>query len=187
VPGDIIRVIDAPADQWDFGVVRARGVCAHRVKLLGDQCAGGSGESFLPQGGRLLDLGVYAARGHLRIGADLPLAPPAQLIAAALASASDTTAAGPCAHLQPRLGEVVWARMKTYPWWPGMIACHPKSLKWWRKGQGEGSHGLQFLVIFFGDYTHRYIDVGSLAPFQRRSFDEFCGKRSSPVRWRFSL
>ena len=42
-------------------------------------------------------------------------------------------------------GELIWAKLQDFPWWPGMICKHPKSGQFLDKPNGEVH------VQFFGD------------------------------------
>jgi hypothetical protein len=61
---------------------------------------------------------------------------------------------------------MVWATLKPYPAWPAVISCNPKTCAWRR-----ADHYRQ--VVFFGDYTHRVMDIRDLVPFDRTTLQTY--------------
>ncbi|KAG6434294.1 hypothetical protein SASPL_105918 [Salvia splendens] len=61
-----------------------------------------------------------------------------------------------------QIGDMVWGKVKSHPWWPGHIyneALVPRSV---RRGKQEG----HVLVAFFGDSSYGWFDPAELIPFE---------------------
>ncbi|XP_042002117.1 uncharacterized protein LOC121751435 [Salvia splendens] len=61
-----------------------------------------------------------------------------------------------------QIGDMVWGKVKSHPWWPGHIyneVLVPRSV---RRGKQEG----YVLVAFFGDSSYGWFDPAELIPFE---------------------
>ncbi|KAI9196049.1 hypothetical protein LWI28_020565 [Acer negundo] len=59
------------------------------------------------------------------------------------------------------VGDLVWGKVRSYPWWPGQIFNEAFALPCARNGKREG----RMLVAFFGDNTYGWLDPIELIPF----------------------
>ncbi|KAK0608219.1 hypothetical protein LWI29_027361 [Acer saccharum] len=59
------------------------------------------------------------------------------------------------------VGDLVWGKVRSYPWWPGQIFNEAFALPCARNGKREG----RVLVAFFGDNTYEWFDPIELIPF----------------------
>lgn len=64
-----------------------------------------------------------------------------------------------------QIGDLVWARVKSYPWWPGMVFNQAFASPSVFKTKKEG----YLLVSFFGDSTYKWFTPASLRPFDSQS------------------
>lgn len=65
--------------------------------------------------------------------------------------------------LLPLYGEMVWVKLGHYRWWPGII-LHPSEIPE-NIMAVKHSHG-EFVVRFFGQYDHYWVNRGRVFPFQ---------------------
>lgn len=54
------------------------------------------------------------------------------------------------------VAEVVWAKIRGYPWWPGIV----------NSVQNDDPEEVIFKVSFFGDTTHAFLDETKVAKFE---------------------
>ncbi|XP_057476020.1 PWWP domain-containing protein 4-like [Actinidia eriantha] len=59
------------------------------------------------------------------------------------------------------VGDMVWGKVESYPWWPGQIYNEVYSLPSVRNTKKEG----HVLVAFYGDNTYGWLEPGGLIPF----------------------
>ncbi|XP_009412088.2 PWWP domain-containing protein 1 [Musa acuminata AAA Group] len=59
------------------------------------------------------------------------------------------------------LGDMVWGKVKSHPWWPGHIFSEAFASPSVRRTKGEG----HVLVAFFGDSSYGWFDPAELIPF----------------------
>ncbi|KAK3189755.1 hypothetical protein Dsin_029316 [Dipteronia sinensis] len=59
------------------------------------------------------------------------------------------------------VGDLVWGKVRSYPWWPGQIFNEVFALPCVRNGKREG----RVLVAFFGDNSYGWFDPIELIPF----------------------
>ncbi|KAK2646060.1 hypothetical protein Ddye_021255 [Dipteronia dyeriana] len=59
------------------------------------------------------------------------------------------------------VGDLVWGKVRSYPWWPGQIFNEAFALPCARNGKREG----RVLVAFFGDNSYGWFDPIELIPF----------------------
>lgn len=71
--------------------------------------------------------------------------------------------------------DLVWAKVRSHPWWPGQVfdasAATDKAKKYFKKGS--------FLVTYFGDCTFAWNDASRLKPF-RQHFSQMAKQSSLP-------
>lgn len=56
--------------------------------------------------------------------------------------------------------ELVWAKIRGYPWWPGIVA------KVIEEKSDDGSKHTEFLINFIGDHSHSRLQLDKLAKFK---------------------
>lgn len=61
-----------------------------------------------------------------------------------------------------RVGDMVWGKVKSHPWWPGHIFNESFASPSVRRMRGDGL----VLVAFFGDSSYGWFDPGELIPFE---------------------
>eukprot|EP00271_Cylindrocystis_brebissonii_P015595 TRINITY_DN38533_c0_g1_i1.p1 TRINITY_DN38533_c0_g1~~TRINITY_DN38533_c0_g1_i1.p1 ORF type:complete len:940 (-),score=252.43 TRINITY_DN38533_c0_g1_i1:1075-3894(-) len=61
----------------------------------------------------------------------------------------------------PKAGELVWAKVKSHPWWPARVAKLEEASEKARKTQKED----HLLVAFYGDETFKWMTETELLPF----------------------
>ncbi|KAK4856201.1 hypothetical protein QYF36_015097 [Acer negundo] len=66
------------------------------------------------------------------------------------------------------VGDMVWGKVRSYPWWPGQIFNEAFALPCARNGKREGS----LLVAFFGDNSYRWFNPIELIPFDIHYVDK---------------
>ncbi|RZC73975.1 hypothetical protein C5167_049457 [Papaver somniferum] len=59
-------------------------------------------------------------------------------------------------------GSLVWAKVKSHPWWPGYILSEAFASPSVRKTKRKG----HILVVFFGDASYGWFDPAKLIPFE---------------------
>ncbi|MCL7023194.1 hypothetical protein MKW94_016226 [Papaver nudicaule] len=59
-------------------------------------------------------------------------------------------------------GSLVWAKVKSHPWWPGYILSEAFASPSVRKTKKKG----HILVVFFGDASYGWFDPANLIPFE---------------------
>lgn len=59
------------------------------------------------------------------------------------------------------IGDLVWGRVKSYPWWPGQIFDEVQASPLVRSYKREGG----ILVSFYGDYTYAWLSPKEIVPF----------------------
>lgn len=74
------------------------------------------------------------------------------------------------------VGDMVWAKVKSYPWWPGQIFKEDWAVPSVRKTKKEG----HVLVAFFGDSSFGWFDPKELLPFDPH-YVEKSKKTKSPA------
>ncbi|KAK4534748.1 hypothetical protein CDCA_CDCA02G0773 [Cyanidium caldarium] len=57
---------------------------------------------------------------------------------------------------RPALGSFVWAKLPSYPWWPGIVAVDP---------QGVYQKGSRYNVNFYNDTQHAWVKVQQIVPY----------------------
>lgn len=62
-----------------------------------------------------------------------------------------------------KIGDMVWGKVKSHPWWPGLIFNEAFASPSVRRGKHEDHH---VLVAFFGDSSYGWFDPGGLIPFE---------------------
>ncbi|KAG7581156.1 PWWP domain [Arabidopsis suecica] len=71
--------------------------------------------------------------------------------------------------------DLVWAKVRSHPWWPGQVfdasAATDKANKYFKKGS--------FLVTYFGDCTFAWNDASRIKPF-RQHFSQMAKQSSLP-------
>lgn len=71
--------------------------------------------------------------------------------------------------------DLVWAKVRSHPWWPGQVfdasAATDKAKKYFKKGS--------FLVTYFGDFTFAWNDASRIKPF-RQHFPQMAKQSSLP-------
>ncbi|KAL1831949.1 hypothetical protein ACET3Z_001600 [Daucus carota] len=72
------------------------------------------------------------------------------------------------------IGDLVWGKIKSHPWWPGQIYNQAFASAEVRSGGIEG----QVLVAFFGDGSYGWFYPAQLVPFEYR-FSENCRQSGS--------
>eukprot|EP00850_Spirogloea_muscicola_P019876 SM000201S05932 [mRNA] locus=s201:161708:167388:- [translate_table: standard] len=63
---------------------------------------------------------------------------------------------------KPAVGDLVWARIKSHPWWPGQVFDPSNASRAAQKLRKPG----HLLVAFFGDGTFQWLQIGDLVPFR---------------------
>eukprot|EP00850_Spirogloea_muscicola_P006805 SM000033S12326 [mRNA] locus=s33:226865:232559:+ [translate_table: standard] len=63
---------------------------------------------------------------------------------------------------KPVVGDLVWARIKSHPWWPGQVFDPSNASRAAQKLRKPG----HLLVAFFGDGTFQWLQIGDLVPFR---------------------
>eukprot|EP00850_Spirogloea_muscicola_P010655 SM000063S20045 [mRNA] locus=s63:477042:482894:+ [translate_table: standard] len=63
---------------------------------------------------------------------------------------------------RPAVGDLVWARIKSHPWWPGQVFNPSDASRAAQKLRKPG----HLLVAFFGDGTFQWLQIGDLVPFR---------------------
>lgn len=61
-----------------------------------------------------------------------------------------------------KIGDMVWGKVKSHPWWPGHIYNEAFASPSVRRGKHEG----HVLVAFFGDSSYGWFDPAELIPFE---------------------
>lgn len=61
-----------------------------------------------------------------------------------------------------KIGDMVWGKVKSHPWWPGHIYDETFASPAVRRGKHEG----HLLVAFFGDSSYGWFDSEELIPFE---------------------
>lgn len=61
-----------------------------------------------------------------------------------------------------KIGDMVWGKVKSHPWWPGHIYNEALASALVRRGKQEG----HVLVAFFGDSSYGWFDPEELIPFE---------------------
>ncbi|KAH6794218.1 Tudor/PWWP/MBT superfamily protein [Perilla frutescens var. hirtella] len=61
-----------------------------------------------------------------------------------------------------KIGDMVWGKVKSHPWWPGHIYDEAFASPAVRRGKHEG----HLLVAFFGDSSYGWFDPEELIPFE---------------------
>ncbi|CAI9769015.1 unnamed protein product [Fraxinus pennsylvanica] len=69
-----------------------------------------------------------------------------------------------------RVGDLVWGKVKSHPWWPGHVYNEAFASPSVRRTKHEG----HLLVAFFGDSSYGWFDPAELIPFE----ENFAGKSS---------
>lgn len=59
------------------------------------------------------------------------------------------------------IGDLVWGRVKSYPWWPGQVFDEVQASPLVRSDKKEGS----ILISFYGDYTYAWLSPKEIVPF----------------------
>ncbi|XP_070256514.1 histone-lysine N-methyltransferase NSD2 isoform X2 [Myotis yumanensis] len=87
--------------------------------------------------------------------------------------------------LRYSVGDLVWAKVSGYPWWPCMVSADPL-LHSYTKLKGQRKSARQYHVQFFGDAPERaWIFEKSLAAFEGEGqFEELCQEsaRQAPTK-----
>ncbi|ESQ40203.1 hypothetical protein EUTSA_v10015666mg [Eutrema salsugineum] len=72
--------------------------------------------------------------------------------------------------------DLVWAKVRSYPWWPGQVfdasAASVKAMKHFKKGK--------LFVAYFGDYSFAWNDASVIKPFHQH-FSQMEKQSNSPV------
>jgi len=66
--------------------------------------------------------------------------------------------------MKVKAGEIIWAKIRGFPWWPGQISKI--------EGSDHNSQELKVLVNFIGDPTHAIIPLSKIEKFDKK-FNEF--------------
>ncbi|KAK9046980.1 hypothetical protein V6N11_052849 [Hibiscus sabdariffa] len=66
------------------------------------------------------------------------------------------------------VGDMVWGKVKSHPWWPGHIFNEAFASPSVRRTRREG----HVLVAFFGDSSYGWFDPAELVPFDRHFFEK---------------
>ncbi|KAJ4847052.1 hypothetical protein Tsubulata_037445 [Turnera subulata] len=64
-------------------------------------------------------------------------------------------------HGVSQFGDMVWGKIKSYPWWPGQIFHEAFAVAEVRRTKKQG----HVLVAFFGDCTYAWLDPKDIVPF----------------------
>lgn len=65
------------------------------------------------------------------------------------------------------IGDLVWGRVKSYPWWPGQIFDEVQASPSVKSDKKEG----HILVSFYGDYTYAWLSPKEIVPFDINFYD----------------
>ncbi|PWA75630.1 tudor/PWWP/MBT superfamily protein [Artemisia annua] len=68
-----------------------------------------------------------------------------------------------------QVGDMVWGKVKSHPWWPGHIFSEEFAIPSVRRAKREGS----LLVAFFGDSSYGWFDPSELIPFDVNFADKY--------------
>ncbi|KAM9477375.1 histone-lysine N-methyltransferase NSD2 isoform 2-T3 [Clarias gariepinus] len=86
-------------------------------------------------------------------------------------------------HVQFSAGDIVWAKVYGFPWWPCMITTDPEFNLHFR--QKDNCRGLLYHIQYFGDTAERgYVAGKNLVIFSKKEqYDTLChGNKKSSVR-----
>ncbi|EYU29899.1 hypothetical protein MIMGU_mgv1a025387mg, partial [Erythranthe guttata] len=61
-----------------------------------------------------------------------------------------------------QIGDMVWGKVKSHPWWPGIIYNEAFASPTVRRSKREG----HVLVAFFGDSSYGWFDLSEVVPFE---------------------
>ncbi|XP_038219408.1 protein PFC0760c-like [Zerene cesonia] len=75
----------------------------------------------------------------------------------------------------PLYGEMVWVKLGHYRWWPGLI-LHPSEIP--ENIQAVKHYAGEFVVRFFGQYDHYWVNRGRVFPFQEGDSGKISSKNS---------
>ena len=60
------------------------------------------------------------------------------------------------------VGEIIWAKIRGHPWWPGLVKLNPK---YQITGVDDDSKEKKYLINFIGDNSHATLPKPKLAKF----------------------
>ncbi|CAG4970924.1 unnamed protein product [Colias eurytheme] len=75
----------------------------------------------------------------------------------------------------PLYGEMVWVKLGHYRWWPGLI-LHPSEIP--ENIMAVKHYSGEFVVRFFGQYDHYWVNRGRVFPFQEGDTGKISSKNS---------
>lgn len=81
-------------------------------------------------------------------------------------------------HGEPKEKDIVWAKVKGYPWWPGTIrniSCHPNSLNY--KGISKKK---TYIIDFIGNKSHGEVTKNDIKSF-KQNYEEHCKTKNASL------
>lgn len=69
-----------------------------------------------------------------------------------------------------RKGEVVWAKVRGFPWWPGVVKC--VNIRMTKQEEDEECRQTTVLVNFIGDHSHSELPINKIEKFASK-YEEF--------------
>ncbi|XP_057423430.1 PWWP domain-containing protein 1-like isoform X2 [Lotus japonicus] len=121
-------------------------------------------------------LPVTTSPEHFRVCSEL--APPSSTVDHSEPSESNGSERNGGVSTGFEVGDMVWAKVKSHPWWPGHIYNEAFASAAVRRSKREGL----VLVAFFGDSSYGWFESGELIP-----FDENFAEKSRQVNSRAFL
>ncbi|KAL6514898.1 hypothetical protein OROGR_020477 [Orobanche gracilis] len=79
-----------------------------------------------------------------------------------------TKGAGEAVEFEYEIGDMVWGKVKSHPWWPGHIYDEAFASPSVQRSKREG----HVLVAFFGDSSYGWFDPAELVPFEGNFADK---------------